>query len=189
MIKEKRGFSIELRATEADGVKTIEGYAAVFDKLSEKLGFFYEKIDKGAFRNVLNTGANVVLIHNHNTDNLLSSTNSNTLELKEDDKGLHFRATLPKTLRGDEVYELVSSGVLSGMSFGFIAESDTWETVKGEDVRTIKEVGNLFEISTTAFPAYPDTSIAKRSFEKHCKKCTINSDNEKFYETLKNIKG
>lgn len=186
---EKRGLTLELRATTNDGVKSIEGYAAVFNKLSDKLGFFREKIAAGAFRNVLATGDNVVLIHNHNTDNLLSSLNSNTLELKEDDEGLYFRAILPNTLRGDEVHELVNSKVLDGMSFGFIAKNDKWETENGEDIRTILEVGNLFEISTTAFPAYPDTSIAKRSYDKFCDNCNFeNTENAEFKETLNKIK-
>ena len=186
---EQRGLKdLEIRATNVDGKKSIEGYAAVFDKLSERLGFFREKIAKGAFRNVLADGSNVVLIHNHNTDNLLSSTSSKTLELKEDDTGLHFRADLPNTARGDEVFELVNAGVLDGMSFGFTAKTDTWEVKQGEDIRTVEEVGSLLEISTTAFPAYTDTSIAKRSFDEHRKDDAPNSENEKFYETLNNLK-
>ncbi len=186
---EVRNLDLELRAIKDGDKKSIEGYAAVFDKLSEDLGFFREIIAQGAFRNVLADGSNVVMIHNHNTDNLLSSTKSNTLELKEDKLGLHFRADLPNTQRGDEVYELVNSGVLSGMSFGFRAKNDVWETKNGDEIRTILEVGELIEISTTAFPAYPDTNIAKRSYDKHREECKPNDENAKFHDTLKKLKG
>jgi phage head maturation protease len=69
---------------------------------------------------------------------------------------------LPDTQEGRDTATLVKGGELSGMSIGFRTITDEWATVNEEQVRTLREV-DLFDVSVVAFPAYPDTTIAKRS--------------------------
>jgi HK97 family phage prohead protease len=160
---EFRSFDGELR-TEGDG-RTVVGYAARFDVPSEPLPFI-ERIAPGAFRRSLaRRSADVRLYVNHNSDMVLASRRSGTLRLEEDDRGLRFEADLPDTQTARDLRELMRTGVVSTMSFGFtIAKrGDTWSADGME--RTLTAV-NLHEISVvTGFPAYPQTTAAVRSLE------------------------
>ena len=61
MAIEVRNFSsdIEWRVSEQDEVVTIKGHAAVFDKLSEEMFGFREKVAPGAFASSLTRGDDV----------------------------------------------------------------------------------------------------------------------------------
>lgn len=167
MKQEKRYFQIEsVRASQSDsGNKMISGYAAVFEKFSQVIFNFKEKISKGAFvESILN--GDIRALWSHNTDQVLGRTTSKTLRLREDDHGLFFELDLPDTQMGNDAYTLIKRGDVSGMSFGFTVEKESWE--QGKDgqphVRTLEKV-NLFEVSPTAFPAYEATSVQARDLE------------------------
>lgn len=164
MEKEVRYFPIEqLRAEEKDGVQKIGGYAAVFYKLSENLGGFREKVAKGAFKDSV-SGGDIRAFWSHNPDFVLGRTKSNTLRVWEDDFGLAFELNLPDTSIGRDAFTTIKRGDVSGMSFGFITRKDSWERGKegSPHIRTLLDV-ELLEVSPTAFPAYPQTSVAERS--------------------------
>ena len=164
---EYREFPVaELRLDEgSEQTKKLTGYAAVFNRLSENLGGFREKIAPGAFAKTIQS-ADVRLLINH--DGLpLARTKSHTLTLVEDADGLRFEALMdtsdpdvqriiPKMKRND----------LNQMSFGFYTVSDKWEhpaeKSSKESIRTLLEV-DLFDISIVTFPAYPQTSANIRS--------------------------
>ena len=162
--KEVRFFSPEFRATEEDGVKRIGGYAAVFNTWSENLGWFREKIAPGAFTESLRNSDPVALF-NHNSDIVLGRMSSGTLRLKEDEKGLYMEVDLPDTQAANDLYKLVDRGDIKQQSFGFTVESNEWRYGENgaPDERTIVKVRELFDVSLVTFPAYPDTSVAKRS--------------------------
>lgn len=162
--KETRGFgldTIEVRADD-DGHLTIRGHAAVFDTLSGDLGGFREKISPGAFSGSVD--GDVLAFWNHNPDIVLGRT-PDTLRVEEDDIGLAFELDPPRS-RADLV-ESIQRGDVRGVSFGFQTINDSWETVDGEEIRTLEEV-RLIEVSPTALPAYPatDVSVALRSRER-----------------------
>lgn len=164
--REIRIFSPEFRATEEDGVKRIAGYAAVFDSWSENLGWFREKIQRGAFADAIKNSDTVALF-NHDSNIVLGRTSSGTLRLKEDDTGLHMEVDLPDTQAANDLYKLVERGDIHQQSFGFTVETNEWRYGEnGEpDERTIVKVKELFDVSPVTFPAYPDTSVAKRSLD------------------------
>ena len=166
MSKETRFFSPEFRVDADDGVKRISGYAAVFDKWSEDLGWFREKIAPGAFADALKKSDTVALF-NHDSNLVLGRTSNGTLRLKEDEVGLHMEVDLPDTQAASDLYKLVERGDIKQQSFGFIVEENEWRYGKnGElDERTITRVSDLFDVSPVTYPAYPDTSVAKRSFD------------------------
>jgi len=166
MSKETRFFSPEFRVDADDGVKRISGYAAVFDKWSEDLGWFREKIAPGAFADALKKSDTVALF-NHDSNLVLGRTSNGTLRLKEDEVGLHMEVDLPDTQAANDLYKLVERGDIKQQSFGFIVEENEWRYGKnGElDERTITRVSDLFDVSPVTYPAYPDTSVAKRSFD------------------------
>jgi hypothetical protein len=80
----------EMRAAADEDEMIVEGYAAVFDSVTD-IGPFQERIAPGAFSDVLDN--DVRLLINHDGVPLARTTNG-TLELKQDDTGLHYRAAL-----------------------------------------------------------------------------------------------
>ena len=160
---EFRSFEGEIRA-QGDG-RTIVGYAARFDVPSEPLPFT-ERIAPGAFAKSLRARSKDVRLYvNHNSDMVLASKRSGTLRLEEDEKGLRFEADLPDTTTARDLRELMRTGVVSTMSFGFTVArgGDKWSADGSE--RTLTGI-NLHEVSVvTGFPAYPQTTAAVRSLE------------------------
>ena len=151
---------LELRATEDDGDgMTFRGYAAVFNSPSEPLPFV-ESIAPGAFRRSLNSGRETRMFWNHNVDQVLATTKNQSLRLAEDERGLLVEADLPNTTAGRDLAELVRTGTVHSMSFGFSVPKggDAWS--ENRDSRELREV-ILHEVSVvTGFPAYPATEGA-----------------------------
>lgn len=164
---EYREFPVtELRFDEDGGqAKKLRGYAAIFNRLSENLGGFREKIQPGAFARTIKT-ADVRLLVNH--EGLpLARTKSGTLLLSEDDNGLRFESDMDLT--DPDVQRLIPKmrrSDLNQMSFGFFTISDKWEhPAEGsnkESIRTLLEV-ELYDISIVTYPAYPQTIVNIRS--------------------------
>lgn len=153
---------IELRA---DSDKLIfQGHAAIFDRLSEDLGGFRERIQRGAFRKVLDRNPDVRLLFNHNPDHVLARTTNGSLELREDPKGLRVYAELAQTTLAKDLRVLIQRGDVSGMSFGFRVDTDVWnEEDDGELIRTIVSFSDLFDVGPVTFPAYVQTDASMRS--------------------------
>jgi HK97 family phage prohead protease len=160
-IVEQRAYEGELKAV-ADS-RTVEGYASVFNSMSEDLGGFREIILPGAFSEVLDN--DVRALYNHDINYLLARTASGTLELWEDDKGLGYRFEMPNTSYGNDMLELFKRGDLSQSSFGFTVEKDSWKMENGQHVRYIERVGSLFDVSPVVYPAYSQASSGLRSAE------------------------
>lgn len=164
---ERRFFPTELRA-EANGdddlVRTLAGYAAVFDSLSVVLyGMFREKISRGAFASSL--GGDVRALWNHDTNLPLGRTKAGTLRLEEDAHGLRVEITPPDTQAGRDAIVSVQRGDVDQMSFAFDVLEDEWDQDDaGMLIRTLRKVA-LYEVSPVTFPAYPQTSVAARGGE------------------------
>jgi len=159
-VVEKRSYNGEARALEG---RTVEGYASVFNSMSEDLGGFREIILPGAFKNALND--DVRALYNHDSNYLLARTTSGTLELKEDDKGLYYRFEMPNTSYGNDLLELYRRGDLTQSSFGFTVDKDSWRMEEGQHIRYIESVSSLFDVSPVVYPAYTAASSGLRSAE------------------------
>jgi uncharacterized protein len=141
-----------LRAS--DKPMVLEGYAAVFNS-ETKIGDFREQVAPGAFTESLDQDVRFLLNH----DGLpFARTSNGSLQLKEDDHGLHYRATLLDTQAGRDLYSMVERGDLNESSFAFTIAEEDWQ----DDLRTIRSVGSLFDVSVTTFGAYPQTSAEAR---------------------------
>jgi uncharacterized protein len=94
----------------------------------------------------------------------LGKVGAGTLRLWQDAKGLAFELNLPDTSIGRDLAVLVERGDVSGCSFGFITPEggDRWNTQADKPVRELRSV-DLREITITPAPAYPDTTVARRS--------------------------
>ena len=153
----------ELRAEGEDGM-TFTGYAAVFNQPSEDLGGFREYVAPGAFTRSLKSRSEVKLLWNHDVGEPLASMRGGTMKLYEDERGLKVTAQLPNTSRGRDVAELIRTGVVDSMSFGFNVIRDSWS--KDGTTRTLESV-RLIEASVVSYPAYSQTAgtVSVRSLE------------------------
>ena len=149
---EVRTNHIEMRA-EGDG-RTFTGYASVFNQPSQPLPFI-EYVKPGAFKRSLQSRNRMMLLWNHDTSNPLASTRNGSLQLTEDNVGLKVTATLPDTTLGRDVAELVRTGVVDSMSFGFSVKRDSWS--KDGQQRFLEDV-TLYEVSLVSTPAYEGTA-------------------------------
>lgn len=168
--KEIRDLStndIEIREDD-EGNRTISGYAVKWEFKSQVLGMYYkfrEQIKRGAFLQSLNDDDQRFL-WSHDTSKVLGRTKNNTLELKEDDIGLKFELDLPNTTLGNDTYESIKRGDVDGVSFGFQVEDDEVEEPDDDlPLRTVKKA-KLLEVSAVAFPAYPDSQVSARGYDR-----------------------
>lgn len=172
---------ISFRAIEEDDpstgerVRFIEGYAAVFNsrsKLIMEFGeLFYEEIEPGAFRDVLESPElDVYLTFNHSRDYIIGRTKSGTLILREDETGLWFKAQMPETQVGHDTWELVKRGDLFENSFAFSVDNEGFRWTETEDdipLRIITNVRRLVDVSVVTHGAYSDTSVAARQLAEY----------------------
>lgn len=152
------------------------GYAAVFNQPSHDLGGFREIIRPGAFKSALADASQVRALYNHNADQVLGRVGANTLRLSEDAIGLRFEIDLPPTSYAKDLSALVERGDVSGCSFAFRVRGDgeRWMNQSGETIRELLDI-DLSEITITANPAYPATTVATRSMAQFMKSCDMNS--------------
>lgn len=168
MKMELRVQNAELCSKE-DATMTVSGYVNRTEQLSNILGVtkrFKEKISKGAFsRAIQNAKKDIHFLAEHNNDKILASTRNGSLQLREDDEGLFMQATITPTSWGRDYYELISSGILQNMSFGFRTIKDSWKPMgQGLFERTIEDL-ELIEVSVVRDPAYSQSTISARSIE------------------------
>lgn len=157
-------FSIQLRS-EVVG-NTVTGVAAVFDTMADLGRGGYEVLARTAFDSVLKTNPDVRALVNHDPGQLLGRTGNGSLELRTSDAGLEFSLQLPSTQLGTDVGEMVRTGLLNQMSFGFIPGEDSFSRAPdGKQVRTHISVQKLMDVSLVAFPAYDGTSAELRSLD------------------------
>lgn len=156
---------VELRAGRS-GSRTIGGYAAKFNRMSQNLGGFVEQIDPRFFNKSAGDGwPDVLARYNHDQNMVLGTSNAGTLRLSLDNVGLLYEADLPSS-RAD-VYELVERGDVNKSSFAFITIEDDWGvTDQGFPQRTLI-AGRLIDVAPVNTPAYVDTSTGLRSLARH----------------------
>ena len=161
---------IELRVTDDDKPK-ITGYAAKFGIFTD-LGYFREKIKRGAFDEALKT-SDIRCLKNHDPNLILGRTTSKTLRLVSNSVGLKFDNDMPDTNAGKDTREEIRRGDISGCSFSFTVDEEDWKYFKDKpSERTIIKVGRLFDVGPVTYPAYPDTTVAARSLEENKKQKT-----------------
>ena len=165
---ELRSFDFELRAqNDEEHGSFIEGVPIVFNKKTD-LGWYSEIIDREALSKT--DLKDVRFLVNHNTDMtpLARSRNNNknsTMQMEIKDDGMHIRVNLDTENNTDarNLYSAVKRGDVSGMSFMFTVRGDKWDDMDSDHpVRTVTDIGKVYEVSAVTFPAYEATSIDAR---------------------------
>ena len=145
---------------------------------------FRETINPNAFEAAIASGDVIDFYAEHNPDKLLATTSNGSLVLRVDDQGLYMEAQMLDTNDGRDTYELIKTGVITSMSFGFIVLDDSWDMDGGDfdDGVPLRTVNELFlkEVSAVRFPAYLSSSIEARGMKalKDFEKRGINNVSE-----------
>ena len=154
---------IDVRALENSDKMIVEGYAAVFDTVTD-LGWIKEVIDRHAFDNA--DMSDIVMKYNHEDSILpMARTRGGSLTFTIDDHGLKIRAELPNTTQNRDIYILIENRVLSKMSFAFTVKKQEYDY--DTDTRKIIEFDKIFDVSVVDVPAYETTEIYARGKEEY----------------------
>lgn len=167
-MKEIRAFDFEVRADVNDEHgHFLSGRPIVYDTKTD-MGWYDEIIARGALDST--DLRDVRFLVNHNTDMipLARSRNNNansTMQMSVDDGGMVIRVDLDteNNAEAKSLYSAVERGDISGMSFMFTVDGDSWDDIESDHpTRTIRNIGRVFEVSAVTFPAYESTSITAR---------------------------
>ena len=168
MKTEIRAFDFEVRADEnEEHGHFLSGRPIVFGQRTD-LGWYDEVIEIGALDET--DLKDVRFLVNHNTDMipLARSRNNNansTMQMSVDQDGMAIRVDLDTENNSDakNLYSAVGRGDITGMSFMFIVDADSWDNVDTEHpTRHIRSIRKVMEVSAVTFPAYSQTSIQTR---------------------------
>lgn len=167
--KETRAFAFEVRAEQNEAHGTfITGMPIVFDQETD-LGWCTERIDPEALRDTDLRDVRFLIGHNTGMIPLARSRNNNensTMQMVVTDRGMEIRVDLDTENNAEAraLYSAVKRGDISGMSFMFTVDKDSWDDIESDKPkRTIMSVGKVFEVSAVAFPAYEGTSLEAAS--------------------------
>lgn len=172
MNKETRTYQFEMRADKSEEHGTfITGRPIVFNADTD-LGYYTERIAAGALDKT--DLRDVRFLVNHNTDGipLARSRNNNansTMQMSVDENGMNIRVDLDVdgNPEAKSLYSAIKRGDVSGMSFMFTVDEDSWEGLESDHpTRTITSISKVFEVSAVTFPAYEQTSIEAASIDE-----------------------
>jgi hypothetical protein len=168
---EKRIYNIETRIDSTDdGKEMVVGHASMYNTRSEFMGF-YETIEEGAFTDELINSSDVRALINHDQNLILARNTSGTLKLEADAQGLRYEFEMPETSYGKDLAVSMKRGDITQSSFAFTVEEDDWTTDdNGNDLRTIKKIKRLYDVSPVTYPAYQDANdltIAQRGLAEY----------------------
>lgn len=168
MEKEIRTFDFEIRAEEnEEHGHFLTGRPIVYGQRTN-LGWYDEIIEQGALD--LTDLKDVRFLVNHNTDMIplarsRNNTEHSTMQMTVDSDGMVIRADVDTENNTDarNLYSAVARGDISGMSFMFSVDSDSWDDIESDHpTRHIRAISRVMEVSAVTFPAYSQTSIQTR---------------------------
>ena len=167
---EQRSYSFEVRAEEGEGGAIITGRPIVYDSRTD-LGYFDEIIDQGALDGADLTDVRFLVNHDISKIPLARSRRNNgnsTMQLSVDTEGMFIRVKLDveNNAEAKALYSAVQRGDISGMSFMFSIDGESWENLESDHpTRHVTKIGSVVEVSAVTFPAYDATTINARSKE------------------------
>lgn len=145
-----------------DSSHYVEGYAARFEpyvlyELDD--GPIYERFERGCFDNC--DMSDIIFQLNHQ-GTVMARQSNGSLIVEVDGNGLFTAADLSRTEAARNLYEEISTGMITKMSWGFI----TGEYYYDGENRTIvhKSVKKIFDVSAVSIPANQNTEINARSW-------------------------
>lgn len=166
---EKRSYTCDVRAEEKDGERVITGRPIVYNSRTD-IGPFDEVIDPGALDGTDLTDVRFLINHDLSKIPLARSRRNNpasTMYMSVDAEGLSLdwvRLDTENNADARALYSAVMRGDVSGMSFMFSVDGESWEDIQSEHpTRHITKIGSVVEVSAVTFPAYESTEIHARN--------------------------
>lgn len=168
MKQEIRAFDFDVRAEENEQHgHFLSGRPIVYGSRTN-LGWYDEVIEAGALDQT--DLRDVRFLVNHNVDMIplarsRNNTDNSTMQMTVDGEGMAIRVDLDveNNTEARNLYSAVSRGDITGMSFMFIVDGDSWDDVDSDHpTRTIRNIKRVMEVSAVTFPAYEATSITAR---------------------------
>ena len=140
----------------------VEGYAARFEPYvlyDTPDGPIYERFEPDCFRDC--DMSDIIFQLNHQ-GTVMARQSNGSLVVEADETGLFTAADLGRTEAARRLYEEISAGMITKMSWGFILGDYTFD----KDTRTIihKSVKKIFDVSAVSIPANNNTEINARSW-------------------------
>lgn len=167
----RRSYLFDVEARDTDNGAIITGRPIVYNSLTNIGDMFYETIDKGALNATDLTDVRFLVNHNMDMIPLARSRRNNgnsTMRLSPDLEGLSIEVMLDTENNADAraLYSAVKRGDITGMSFAFSVEDESWENLNEEmPTRHITSIASVVEVSAVTWPAYEATEINARSEE------------------------
>lgn len=165
MNRETRSFEFEVRAEQNEQHGTfITGTPIVFNQATD-LGWCEETIARDALAGTDLRDVRFLIGHDTSMVPLARSRNNNensTMQMTVTERGMEIRVNLDteNNPRAKELYSAVKRGDISGMSFMFVVDKDSWDDIESDyPKRTVEHISRVLEVSACAFPAYPGTDI------------------------------
>lgn len=146
--------------------KYVEGYAAKYEPYvlwEEDDGPIYEQFLREAFDG---TDMSDIIFQLNHSGRVYARTGNGSLVVQLDDTGILTGADLGRTASAESIYDDITAGMLTKMSWGFYPGSYGKDYYYDAKTRTIvhRHVPCIFDVSVVALPANEDTSINARSF-------------------------
>lgn len=155
-------FAPAAEAKRIDSNFYVEGYAARFEPyvlFEDEDGPIYERFERGCFDNC--DMSDIIFQFNHQ-GTVMARQSNDTLIVEVDDGGLFTAADLSRTEAARRLYEEISAGMITKMSWGFFLGDYYFD----QESRTIvhKTVKKIFDVSAVSIPANNNTEINARSW-------------------------
>lgn len=165
---ERRAYEFNVTAQDDDSMSIIEGRPIVYGQRTS-LPLYDEVIEAGALDKTDLRDVRFLVNHDLSKIPLARSRRNNgnsTMQLTVDEQGLFVSVQLDTENNTDarNLYSAVKRGDVSGMSFLFSVNGESWDDIESEHpLRRISEIGSVVEVSAVTFPAYESTEIYARS--------------------------
>ena len=140
----------------------VEGYAARYEpyvlyELED--GPIFERFERGCFDGC--DMSDIIFQLNH-CGTVMARQSNNSLIVEADQTGLFTAADLGRTEAARRLYEEISTGMITKMSWGFIVGEYHYEPETRTIVHT--KVKKIFDVSAVSLPANQNTEINARSW-------------------------
>ena len=140
----------------------VEGYAARYEPYvlyETPDGPIYERFERGCFDGC--DMSDIIFQLNHQ-GTVMARQSNGSLVVEPDETGLFTAADLGRTESARRLYEEISTGMITKMSWGFIVGDYYFD----RDTRTIvhTSVKKIFDVSAVSIPANQNTEINARSW-------------------------
>ena len=141
----------------------IEGYASTFDDPY----VLFEDFDGNEYREIIAPTAfadadmtDVIMQFDH-SGKVLARMSNGTLIVEPDEHGLFIAADLSGSQAARDLYEEITNGLITRMSWAFMIAADEYD--RETRTTTITRVKKVYDVSAVSLPADPNTEISARN--------------------------